>query len=61
MQFLFTGLPAFRCDKDEKALQIIQNCFPDREVIGIDSIELSGDWEASIALVSRNLRSDIIM
>ena len=25
-------VPTFRCDKDEKALQIIQECFPDREM-----------------------------
>jgi agmatine deiminase len=33
-------VPTFRCDKDEKALQIIAGCFPDRDVIGIDSTEI---------------------
>ena len=33
-------VPTFRCKKDEKALQIIQDCFPDREVVGIDSTEI---------------------
>ncbi len=33
-------VPTFRCAKDEKALQIIQDCFPDREVAGIDSTEI---------------------
>ena len=33
-------VPTFRCAKDDKALQIIQSCFPDREVIGIDSTEI---------------------
>lgn len=33
-------VPTYRCDKDDKALQIIQDCFPDRKVIGIDSTEI---------------------
>ena len=33
-------VPIFRCDKDEKALSTIQSCFPDKEVVGIDSTEL---------------------
>lgn len=33
-------VPTFRCAKDDKALQIIQSCFPDREVLGIDSTEI---------------------
>lgn len=33
-------VPTFRCDKDDKALQIIQSCFPDRKVVGIDSVEI---------------------
>jgi agmatine deiminase len=33
-------VPIFQCDKDEKALRIIQECFPTRKVIGIDSTEL---------------------
>ena len=33
-------VPTFRCSKDDKALQIIQDCFADRKVIGIDSTEI---------------------
>lgn len=33
-------VPTFRCDKDEKALSIIQSSFPSRKVVGIDSTEL---------------------
>lgn len=33
-------VPTYRCDKDEKALQLIADCFPDRQVVGIDSTEL---------------------
>jgi agmatine deiminase len=33
-------VPVFRCDKDEKALDIIAGCFPGRKVIGIDSTEI---------------------
>lgn len=33
-------VPTFRCDKDDKALQIIQTCFADREVVGIDSTDI---------------------
>ena len=33
-------VPTFRCNKDEKALQIIAESFKDREVIGIDSTDI---------------------
>ena len=33
-------VPTYRCDKDEKALEILQGCFPDRKVIGIDSTDI---------------------
>jgi len=33
-------VPTFRCKKDDTALQIIQSCFPDRKVVGIDSTEI---------------------
>jgi agmatine deiminase len=33
-------VPVFNCTKDDKALQIIQQCFPGREVVGIDSTEI---------------------
>ena len=33
-------VPIFRCDRDEKALEIIQDCFPTRRVVGIDSTDI---------------------
>ncbi len=33
-------VPTFRCDRDEKSLQIIAGCFPGREVVGIDSTDI---------------------
>lgn len=33
-------VPTFRCDRDEKALNIIQECFPARRVVGIDSTDI---------------------
>lgn len=33
-------VPTFRSDRDEKALRIIQDCFPGRDVVGIDSTEI---------------------
>jgi agmatine deiminase len=33
-------VPTFRCAKDDVALSIIQSCFKDRAVIGIDSTEI---------------------
>jgi len=33
-------VPTFNCAKDDKALQIIQECFTDRKVTGIDSTEI---------------------
>lgn len=33
-------VPTFNCHKDDKALSIIQECFPTRQVIGIDSTEI---------------------
>jgi agmatine deiminase len=33
-------VPVFRCDKDEKALEIIRQCFPGRKVVGIDSTDI---------------------
>ena len=33
-------VPTFRCDRDEKALQIISECFPGRRIVGIDSTEI---------------------
>lgn len=33
-------VPVFNCDKDEKALQIISQCFHTRKVIGINSVDI---------------------
>ncbi|SDH06312.1 agmatine deiminase family protein [Chitinophaga filiformis] len=33
-------VPVFNCKNDDKALQIIAECFKDREVVGIDSTEI---------------------
>jgi agmatine deiminase len=33
-------VPTFRCNKDEKALRIIQDAFPERKVTGIDSTDI---------------------
>lgn len=33
-------VPTYHCEQDEKALQIIQDCFPGRKVVGIDSTEI---------------------
>jgi agmatine deiminase len=33
-------VPTFRSKKDDKALQIIQNCFPGRQIVGIDSTDI---------------------
>ena len=33
-------VPTFRCSQDDRALQIIADCFPGREVVGIDSTEI---------------------
>jgi agmatine deiminase len=36
----YVMVPTYRCDKDDKALQIIAACFKDREVVGIDSTDI---------------------
>jgi agmatine deiminase len=33
-------VPVFQCSNDDKALQVIQRCFPDRNVIGINSTDI---------------------
>lgn len=33
-------VPTYRCSKDDIALQIIQDCFPGRKVVGIDSTDI---------------------
>ena len=33
-------VPVFRSDKDDKAMQIIASCFPERKIVGIDSTDI---------------------
>jgi agmatine deiminase len=33
-------VPTYRCSQDDKAMQIIQSCFQDRKVVGIDSTDI---------------------
>ncbi|MFM7645451.1 MAG: agmatine/peptidylarginine deiminase [Sphingomonadales bacterium] len=33
-------VPVFNCQQDETALRIIEQCFPGREVVGIDSVDI---------------------
>jgi len=33
-------VPTFKCTIDDKAMQIIQSCFPTRQVVGIDSTDI---------------------
>lgn len=33
-------VPTFRDQNDDKALQILQQCFPDRKIVGIDSTDI---------------------
>lgn len=33
-------VPTFRCENDQKALDILTECFPERKVVGIDSTEI---------------------
>jgi agmatine deiminase len=33
-------VPTYRCENDIKALDILQQCFPDRKVVGIDSTDI---------------------
>jgi agmatine deiminase len=33
-------VPTYRCRKDDKALNIIQECFPQRKIVGIDSTDI---------------------
>jgi len=40
-------VPTFRCKQDQKAIDLLAQCFPDRPVIGIDSVEIIwglGSW-----------------
>jgi agmatine deiminase len=33
-------VPTFGCSKDEKAMEIIRDCFPNRKITGIDSLDI---------------------
>ncbi|MCX6244012.1 MAG: agmatine deiminase family protein [Bacteroidetes bacterium] len=33
-------VPLYRCREDEKAISILEECFPGRKVVGIDSVEI---------------------
>ena len=33
-------VPTYRCSKDDQVVTIIQQCFPDREIVGIDSTDI---------------------
>jgi agmatine deiminase len=33
-------VPTFRCKEDTKALRLMEECFPDRQVTGIDSVDI---------------------
>ena len=40
-------VPLYRCKQDEQAMRILQQCFPGRKVVGIDSVEIiwgMGSW-----------------
>ena len=36
----YVVVPTYRCPADDRALRIIQECFPTREVVGIDSTDI---------------------
>jgi len=33
-------VPIYRCREDDKAMAILEECFPDRKIIGIDSLDI---------------------
>jgi agmatine deiminase len=33
-------VPLYRCKEDDVAMRVIEECFPDRKVVGIDSVEI---------------------
>ena len=40
-------MPLYRCKQDEQAIRLLEQCFPDRKVVGIDSVEIIwglGSW-----------------
>jgi agmatine deiminase len=36
----YVVVPTFRCKQDKKALNILEQCFTDRKVVGIDSTDI---------------------
>jgi agmatine deiminase len=36
----YVVVPVFRGKNDERALEILQQCFPDRKVVGLDSVDI---------------------
>jgi agmatine deiminase len=33
-------VPNYRCREDDQAMRILETCFPDRSIIGIDSVDI---------------------
>ncbi len=33
-------VPNFQCKEDDQAMRVLEDCFPDRSIIGIDSVEI---------------------
>ena len=33
-------VPTYRCKQDDQAMSILEECFPDRKIVGIDSVEI---------------------
>ena len=33
-------VPLYRCKEDDKAMTTLEECFPGRQVVGIDSVEI---------------------
>ena len=33
-------VPNFQCQEDDKAMRVLEECFPDRNIIGIDSVDI---------------------
>jgi agmatine deiminase len=36
----YVVVPTFRDKHDDRALEILQQCFPDRKVVGVDSVDI---------------------
>lgn len=40
-------VPTYRCKEDDQAMAMLEQCFPDRKIVGIDSVEIIwglGSW-----------------